>query len=170
MMRFRFKNVYTFHHYAVDGTLKGIAKISNLVTTEGLNDVMTQYFTGSGYTATWFCGLVSNASFGSFGAGDTAAEIGGTNDWTEFGFYSGTRPALVLGTITGGAADNSASLASFTFGTGGTLKGGFLVSDDTIGGTDGVLFGEGPFDDGMTLDVDAGETITMQVSLSAVSA
>src|SRR4051812_14332533 len=63
--------------------LKWVEEVPNLVTTEGLNDLLTKYLKGSSYTAAWFVALVNNAGFSAFANGDTAAQIGGSNGWAE---------------------------------------------------------------------------------------
>ncbi len=120
--------------------------MANVVTTEGKNDTLTQYFKGSAYTATWFVGLVNNAGFTAFAATDTAAQINGTNQWTEWTTYSeSVRQTLTLGTPSAGSVDNSASKAVFTQSGSGTLNGAFIVSSSTKAGTAGKLYGAGSF-------------------------
>lgn len=120
--------------------------MANLVTTEGKNDTLTQYFKGSAYTATWFVGLVNNTGFTQFLAADTAVQINGTNQWTEWTNYSeSVRQTLTLGTPSAGSVDNSASKATFTQNNSGTLNGAFVVSSNTKAGTSGKLYAEGSF-------------------------
>lgn len=126
--------------------LKWIDGFENLVTTEGKNDTLNKYFKGSSYTAAFFVGLVDNAGFSAFAAGDTAAQIGGSNGWAEATAYSeGTRQTLTLGTPSGGAVDNSASKATFSINGTVTIHGAFAITDNTKSGTSGVLYGEGAF-------------------------
>ena len=123
----------------------------NLVTTLGLNDILDQYFAGSAYTAGWFVGFVDNIAFTTFSAADTAAKITltanppTTNGWQEFNKYGGSRPALVFGAASGGAKSNSGSPASITCNASGEIKGIFLASSTTIGGTSGILHSEVAF-------------------------
>ncbi len=120
--------------------------MANVVTTEGKNDTLTQYFKGSSYTATWFVGLVNNAGFTAFAATDTAAQINGTNQWTEWTTYSeSVRQTLTLGTASAGSIDNSAAKATFTISGSGTLNGAFIASSSTKAGTAGKLYGAGSF-------------------------
>lgn len=139
----------------------------NLTPTEGLNAALTDIYKAVAYTATWFVGLVDNAGFTAFAAGDTAAQIGGTNQWSEATYYSETvRQTLTLGAVSAGAADNSASLATFTInGGGGTLHGAFIVTSNTKAGTAGLIGGEAAFLDGNHAVV-AGNVITVQVNTS----
>lgn len=143
--------------------------VKNLITTEGLNDILSKYLKGSTYTAAWYVGLVNNAAFSAFAAGDTAAQINGTNGWDEFTDYDeATREVLTLGTPSGGSVDNSASKASFTIGSGGgTLKGAFVCSVSTKSGTTGVLYGEGAFTANRTVVDD--DVLNVTITLTSTS-
>ena len=97
-------NTYRLDHWR-DGVLLATVDAKNLVTTEGLNDLLDQYLTGSTYTAAWYVGLIDNASFTEVAADDTAAKIietvnhPTTNDWQEDTSYDeATREGLTLGT------------------------------------------------------------------------
>lgn len=125
-----------------------------VVTTEGGNDMLTKYFKGSGYTATWYVGLVDNAQFSAYAIGDTAAKIctsgnvnaPTTNAWAEGTPYSNAnRVTWTGGTAASKSIDNSGSVAAFTINATLTVHGGFLISNNTKGGTSGVLFGAGDF-------------------------
>lgn len=124
-----------------DGKVKWSEEFHNLVMTEGKNDLLTQYFKGSAYTATWFVALVNNAGFSTYAVGDTAAQIGGTNGWAESTAYTqGTRPAWTGGSVAGGSVDDTASPAVFTINATVTIRGAFLISNSTKAGTTGKLY------------------------------
>ena len=121
-------------------------EVHNLVTTEGKNDQLTQYFKGSAYTAAFFIGLVNNAGFTAYAAGDTAAQINGTNGWAEGVPYSNsTRVAWVGGTASGGSIDNTASVAVFSINATQTVRGAFVATSSAKNGTAGKLYGEADF-------------------------
>ena len=169
-------NVYTFECRDAAGNLKWVEEVPNLVTTQGLNDLLTKYFKGSSYTATWYVGLVNNSGFGAFAAGDTAAKITTsapnaptTNDWAETTSYDeSVRQTLTLGSASSGSINNSSSKAVFTISATVTVKGGFVISDSTKGGTSGVLYGEAAFASARSVVDD--DTITVTVTLTAASA
>src|SRR4051812_27040599 len=88
----KFRNVYKFECFDSFGNLKWVEEVPNQVMTIGINDLLTQYFKGSSYTAAFFVGLVDNASFSAYVAADTMASHAG---WLESSAYSnGTRPSL----------------------------------------------------------------------------
>jgi hypothetical protein len=159
-----FRNTYRFECRDRFGKLKWVEEIENLVTTEGLNDALTQYFKGSGYTASWFVGLYGGT--GTLDAADTMTSHAG---WTEITAYSNSfRPTLTLGTAAAGSISNTASKAVFTMNGAYTVKGGFVVFEHTIGGSTGPLYGEAAF--GTPRAGDTGDTITVTVTLTAASA
>lgn len=180
MHKLGLREIWTFTAYAnraafLKGRKKWTRSVKNLIVTEGLNDNLTKYFKGSSYTAAWYVGLINNANFSALAATDTAAKIttstptGGTNGWKESTDYSeSVRQTLTLGSAASGTISNSASLAMFTINGTVTIKGGFLASSSTKGGTAGVLFGEAGFTDGPESLIN-GNIFTVQVDIAATS-
>lgn len=155
--------LYEVECLAPDGSVRWRETFRNLVTTAGKNDLLTQYFKGSAYTAAWFVGLVDNAGFTAIAAADTAASHAG---WTESTAYSNaTRPALTLGTAASASIDNSASKASYTINATATINGAFTITVSTKGGTTGTLYSAGSF--GAPRSVISGDTLNVQVTLTA---
>ena len=133
---------YTFEAYDRHGKLKWREEFKNLVTTVGKNDILDKYFQGSGYTAAWFLGLINSSGYSAVAAGDTAASHAG---WTETSAYTAaTRPAVSWAAAAAGSKSASAAV-SFTINATVTIKGAFLISNDTKGGTTGVLYSCGAF-------------------------
>jgi hypothetical protein len=138
--------VFTVQCFDKDGNLKWEAKEHNLVVNVGLKDMNDKYFTGSGYTAAWYLGLYGAALSNDPAATDTMASHAG---WTEITAYSeATRPQCNFGAAT--TADpsvitNSTSVAVFSINGTATVGGAFLTSDNTKGGTTGILFSASDF-------------------------
>lgn len=127
-----------------DGNLKWETSEHNLVVNQGLQNMNTQYFKGSSYTAALYLGLITGPGSGiTYAASDTLASKG----WNEFTDYTGARKAVTFGTATTAAPSvisNSASPATFTIsGAGGVVAGAFLCTVSS--GTSGVLFSESNF-------------------------
>jgi hypothetical protein len=148
-----------------DGNLKWKTSEHNLVVNEGLQNMNTQYFKGSTYTAAFYLGLITGPGSGTtFAASDTLA----SKAWTEFTNYSGSRKAVTFGTAT--TADpsvisNSASASSFTIsGGGGVVAGAFLCT--VASGTSGVLFSESDFQSPGDRTVVAGDTLNVTYTFS----
>jgi hypothetical protein len=159
--------VFTVQCFDKDGNLKWTEENHNLVVNEGLQDMNTKYFSGSGYTAAWYIGLYGSGSTNNPAAGDTmASHIG----WTEVTAYSqATRPAVTFGTAT--TADpsvitNSASPATFSINGTTTVGGAFLTSNNTKGGTTGILFSASDFQSPGDRSVVNGDTLTVTYTFS----
>ena len=160
--------VFTVTCFDKDGNLKWQESAHNLVVNEGLADMNDKYFSGSGYTAAWYLGLVTGpGGSNTYAAADTLASHAG---WTENTDYSGNRKAATFGTPTTAdpsVIDNSGSVAVFAITGTATIAGAFLASVDT--GTSGVLFSVSNFQSPGDRSVTSGDTlnVTYQFSLDA---
>lgn len=137
----------------------------NLTTNVGLDDILTNYWKGSTYTASHFIGLTDGTP--TFAAGDTMASHAG---WAEAVPYSeSTRQALTLGSVSSQSVDNSASPAAFSINTGDTVGGGFITTNNTKSGTTGVLVGGSAFTGG-DRTVANNDTVNVTATLTQASA
>ena len=163
------KSLYRVECFDRHGTLKWVEEVPNIVVNEGLDDLLDKYFKGSAYTAAHYVGLVDNANFTAYAAGDVAGQINGTNGWDELTAYTeGNRPALTLGTVSGQSVDNSASKAQFSINATKTVRGAFAVTNNTKAGTSGTLYGAADF--ATARAVENGDTVNVTVTLTAASA
>jgi hypothetical protein len=162
--------VFLFKCYDKDGNLKWEDSVHNLVVNGGLQDMNDKYFSGSGYTAAWYIGLVNASPTPSYAAGDTAASHAG---WAETTAYSqSTRPQATFGSATladPSVISNSGSPATFSINGTVTVAGAFLISNSTKGGTSGILFSASNFQSPGSRAVVNGDTLTVtyQFSLDA---
>lgn len=135
-------------HYKIecirDGKIIWIEEFDNLVVTAGLNDSLEKHLKGSAYTAAWYVGLTDSTP--TFAPADTMASHAG---WTEVTDYDEvTREALVLGAVSGGSVDNSASRAAFTINNTVTVGGVFVAAGSAKGESASVLYGGAAFSGG----------------------
>ena len=161
------KGVYKIQCHDAQGNLKWEASAPNLVVNEGLQDMNAKYFTGSAYTAAWYLGLYGAGASNTPAAGDTMSSHAG---WTEVTDYSqATRPACTFGTPTTAnpsVATNSASPATFSINGTTVVGGAFLTSDNTKGGSTGVLYSAADFSAPGDRSVVSGDTLSVTYTLS----
>lgn len=154
------KVVYGLRAKNAKGDVLWEESFKNLVTTEGMNELLSQFFKGAAYTASWFVGLKGT---GTGAIGDTAASHAG---WSEVTTYSeSVRQTLTLGAVAAASVGNSAAPATFSINGNATIAGAFIANSSTKGGTGGVLYSVGDFSSSRTLA--NGDTLEVTVTLSA---
>jgi hypothetical protein len=159
--------VFAIQCHDAEGNLKWEASTPNLVVNVGLQDMNAKYFTGSSYTAAWYLGLYGAGASNTPAAADTMSSHAG---WTEVTAYSqATRPACTFGTPTTAdpsVATNSASAATFSINATTTVGGAFLTSNNTKGGTTGILFSAADFQSPGDRSVVSGDTLSVTYTFS----
>jgi hypothetical protein len=114
----------------------------NMVVNAALNDVLAVYLNGGTPKTLWYLGLIDNTGFSALAAGDTMSSHSG---WSEsIAYTQGVRQTWTPSAPSGQTITNPTS-ATFTINATVTIKGAFLVSDSTKGGSSGTLFATGPF-------------------------
>ena len=152
---------YTVTCFDAAGNLKWEDTIKNLVVTVGKNDLLDKYFQGSSYTAAWDLGLVDGASSPTYAAGDTMSSHAG---WTENEDYAAaTRPAPTWNGASSGSKATNAT--SFSIDATATIAGAFMTTDNTKGGTSGILYSAGNFTGG-NRSVASGDTLNVTYTAS----
>jgi hypothetical protein len=148
--------------------------IDNVVCTEGKNLALDSFLAGAAYTVVGpFVGLVSSVSYTAVAAGDTGAQINGTNGWKEAGganapTYTGNRKTAAWSAAAAGSKALSTALSFAISGT-GTLKGAFVLfgtgAVNTKDDAHGTLWSAGLFGTGDRA-VLSGDTINVSYSTS----
>ena len=154
--------------YDKDGLLKWSAEESNLVVNVGLQYMAGTALTSTAQITTWYIGLYGAGASNTPAAGDTMASHDG---WTEVTPYAGTRPTATFAAATlanPSVVTNTASPASFAITGTATVGGAFLTSNNTAGGSTGVLFSAADFQSPGDRAVVSGDTlnVTYQFSLA----
>lgn len=122
-----------------DGKVIGTYKTHNDITNQGKNDLFDIMFHDGTQIASssWFIGLISSSGYSALAAADTMASHAG---WTEFtGYSQATRVAWGPGASASQVITNS-SPATFDINASGTVKGIFVPTNSTKGGTTGRLW------------------------------
>jgi hypothetical protein len=142
------KGYYTVECFDAEGNLKWQDSINNLVVTVGKNDMLDKYFAGTTYTAAWYMGLVDNASFSTYAAGDTLASHAG---WLEFLSYTGTN-RITAAWAAASAGAKATTSTSFNINGAGSVLGALLCTtqakNTASNGGAGILYSAGTFTGG----------------------
>ena len=153
------RGAFTIVCRAADGSVRWEDAFPNTVVTGGKNDLLNKYFLGSSYTAAFYVGLKGS---GTINAADTMSSHAG---WAEITTYSnGTRPAFSAAAASAGSTSNSASPAVFNINGSATVAGCFITTNNTVGGTTGVLFSAADF--ALARSVLSGDTLSVTYTIS----
>lgn len=121
------------------------------LTTLGMNQLLDAGVHGDTAVGTWYIGLIDNTGYTAYAEADTAAKITETanppttNGWQEATEYDeANRIAWSEGAASSGVT-TGAGAAVFTISGTVTIRGAFLISNNTKGGTTGILLGMGDF-------------------------
>lgn len=138
--------------------------IPNDITNEGKNTLFDVMFNSGTQIASssWFIGLISNSGYSALNAADTMASHSG---WTEAtGYTQSTRVAWGPGTPASQSITN-ASPATFDINATATIKGIFVTSNSTKGGTTGKLWSTALFS--ADVPVTSGDQLRVTYTVSA---
>lgn len=139
----------------------------NGVTTLGFNLMLDSTFRSASISpiSTWYIGLIGNSGFSALAVGDTmASHAGWTEDSTHY--TAANRPTWTPSAAASKSITN-ASTVNFAINTDSTvIKGIFVTSDNTLGGTSGTLYATGLFSSDQTLFNGDTLKITYTVTLS----
>jgi hypothetical protein len=150
-----------------EGNLLWAEGFDNLVTNVGKSQLLASGVTAS----TAYLGLITASGYSAVAATDTMASHSG---WLEASStnapgYGTTRPTVTWNALAaGGTSISNSNTLSYTFTTGGTVQGAFVVegtgASATVGTTTGVLLSAGAL--GTPQPVIATNTVTMTYTLT----
>lgn len=126
--------------HSPEGRLLWRERVANAITYGGLDDLLAAGFKGGTQRSNWYLGLLDAVSYTGVSLDDTLSSHSG---WTELTSYtSSTRPGWTTLAGQKGFLGNT-SPRSFTLNANAAIKGLFLASDSTKGGTSGILWSTG---------------------------
>lgn len=135
---------FTIEHIR-DGKVIHTERVGNIVVDEGLDHLLDVSLSNATQNATWYIGIyknnytpVSTVTAATIAGAGVANEI--TTEVDETARPTWTEAGVATQSIT-----NSASPAVFTANTTVDAYGAFLISNNTMGGTTGVLMAAAKF-------------------------
>lgn len=152
---------WNIRHRNKSGLLIATYDIKNAITDAGMNYLLQTGFNAGAALHPWYIGLIDSTGFTAVAAGDTMASHTG---WSELTAYSNaTRPTWTSGAAASRAITNAVAVALNMNAT-ATVKGLFIASDSTKGGTIGTLWSAALF--GSAVLVNNGDVLDATYSLS----
>lgn len=157
----KLNGVYTVEHIRNGVTLSKKDHL-NGVTNIGKDTILNVMFGAASQLTPWYLSFISLAGYTALAAADTMSSHAG---WVEFtGYSEATRPEWTEGAAASQVVTNAVAI-SFNINATGTIKGGFLTSENTKSGTTGILWGTALFSG--DLSVTSGDIIKITYSVTA---
>ena len=136
----------------------------NGVVTEGLDTILDTMFNALTQTPEWKIGLIDNTNFSAVDPSDTMASHAG---WQEITNYSETDRVDWAPEDAANGVVTNATAVTFTINADGTIKGLFLTSDGSKGGTTGLLWATAIF--GTAVPVLDGDSLKVTYTVTATA-
>lgn len=158
------KGKFVIEHFDRNGKLKATYDMPNGIVNGGKDKILDDMFNDGTQTAnsSWFIGLIDLSGFTALADADTMSSHAG---WNEFTSYSeANRVAWGSGAAASQATTN-ASPATFNISGSGTVKGVFVVTNNTKGGTSGTLWATALF--AADVPVSNGDQLKVTYTVSA---
>lgn len=127
--------IYTIEHVGVDGVVKSVEHVNNLMPTVALDYMLNAALKAGTQYSSWYIGLFTATHTPI--AGDTMTTL--LADCVEATQYGAARLAATFSAVSSGSVTTSASPTEFTFTSAATIRGGFITSGSVINNTSGVL-------------------------------
>jgi len=158
----KFRPAGKFHvQHLRDGKVINEFDVPNGIVDVGLNHILETEFHAGAQITTWYIGLVDNAGFSAFANADTMASHAG---WAESSAYmEANRPTWTAGAAASRQITN-ATTVDFSINATVTIKGLFITSNNTKGGSTGTLWSTAAF--GSTVSLNNGDTLKVTYTLS----
>lgn len=165
MRKAKFQGHYKVTCLRVDGSVKWIEEGHNDITDFGLNEILGIMFVQGTQFNNWFMGLIDAAGFSAVADADLMNSHAG---WVESTDYSeSNRPTIPFGAVVSQKTETSPSV-NFTATEAQTLKGVFIVSNSTKGGTTGTLWATALFSGDKTIAIN--EVLKVDYEITATKA
>lgn len=156
---------YRIEHIGADGQIKSVECCKNIMPMVSLNYFLNAALKGGAQYATLYLGLYDNNRAPV--SGDTMAEV--ASEYGENISYTGTaRPSIVLPTVSNAAVDTLTAPNEYDFAGAQTIRGAFISTNASWGGSSGVLISAVLFPSPKIMDV--GESLRVPLGFAMVSA
>ena len=139
---FRPAGKFIVEHFDANGNLKGKYELKNGITDVGIHHLLDSGFRAVAQITTWYVGLIDNAGFTALANADTMASHAG---WAESTAYDEATRRQWSPIAAAGRLITNTTTMDFTISATTTVKGIFITSNSTKGGTTGTLWSTAAF-------------------------
>lgn len=116
--------------------------IANGIVDDAIDDLLDSHFSNGTPEAAWYLGLIDTTNFSALSSSDSMGSHAGWQELT--GYSEATRPAWGPGNSASGVKTNAAAVV-FTASSDINVKGLFVASNNTKGGSTGTLWSTATF-------------------------
>jgi len=167
--KFAIGGVYRVDCFDSGGNLRWSTLAKNGVTDLGIATILNVFLRAQAGIASWYIGLIDNAGFTALASSDIATSHVGWSEVAGTNYSDANRIVWLAGAAASGAVVNPTSSDFHMIPSAAlTVRGLFLISDNTKGGTIGTLFSTAAFTGGNQI-VNNGDTLKVTYTVSAVS-
>ena len=159
--------VYTVEHIGVDGKIKSVEKVHNLMPTVALDYILNASFKGGSQYSTFYLSVFT-ANYTPQASDTMTTFIASCSEDTTYTTSGTNRLTLTLPAVVGSAITTSASPNEFAYTGAATIRGGFITTGLTRGATAGLLVSAVLFSSAKVLA--AGESLRVPIGFALVSA
>jgi len=157
------RGTFWWRRVSQSGTVIRSGSTHNDINPDTINDWLEVYFLNGSQTTAWYAGLIRDDNYTGLSSADTMASHSGWEE-ADTEYSDVTRPQWSPPAPTSQILINTSPM-EFSFTVAQTIKGAFIASDNTKGGTSGTLWSTGLFDADQILPI--GETFQLKYELSA---
>jgi hypothetical protein len=159
--------IYTVEHIGVDGKIKSVEKIHNLMPTPAVDYLLNAAFMGGSAYSTWYLSLFDNNRT-PLAADTMTTFLADCGEDTVYTAVGGARPTISFPPVSAGVLTTVASPNELAFASPSTVRGAFVTTGVTRGGTTGLLCSAVLFSTAKVLA--AGESLRVPVGFALISA
>jgi len=152
---------FIIEHRDAQGNLKGKYELPNGIVDVGIHHLLDSGFRATAQITAWYIGLIDNAGFTALANGDTMSSHTG---WAESTAYSNANRVQWSPIAAATRLITNTTTSDFNINAAATLKGIFITSNNTKGGTTGTLWSTAAF--GSNVTVANGDTLKITYTLS----
>lgn len=156
---------YLVELVAPDGTVLNSEVVHNLIPTEGLNHIAGVVFKGATPAAAWYIAPYEG-NYTPVAAVTAATAPAAATECTTYS--EAARVLFNSGAVAGGALDNTANKAEFTFNAAKTIYGIFMTSASPKAATTGVVVSFVRFSSPKVCDVGSVLRVTAGFAIASV--